>query len=78
MTQKERILRHLRDFGSITSLEAIHEYGILRLGSRIYDLRKAGFNIQGETVTGKNRYGEPVHFKRYRLAGGKGDFVGDA
>ena len=32
-TQCDRILRHLKDYGSITSLEAISEYGILRLAS---------------------------------------------
>lgn len=29
-TQNERILAHLREFGSITSLEATEEYGIKR------------------------------------------------
>ena len=31
ITQCERILRHLNDFGSITSLEAMQDYGIMRL-----------------------------------------------
>ena len=35
MNQTERILRHLQTFGAITSLEAIQDYGILRLASRI-------------------------------------------
>ena len=39
MTQNERILRHLRDNGSITPLDALSEYGIMRLASRISDLR---------------------------------------
>lgn len=39
ITQCERILRHLKDYGSITSLEAVNEYGIMRLASRINDLR---------------------------------------
>ena len=58
MTQCERILRHMQDYGSITSLEAVNEYGILRLASRICDLKDAGFPIKAEKVTGKNRYGE--------------------
>ena len=66
-TQCERILRHLRDYGSITQKEAYAEYGITRLASRINDLKKKGFNITSETVEGKNRYGEATHFSLYRL-----------
>ena len=66
-TQCERILRHLRDYGSITQGEAYSEYGITRLASRINDLKKKGFIITSETVTGKNRYGEDTHFSLYRL-----------
>ena len=67
-TQNDRILRHLKDFGSISSLEAITEYGILRLASRINDLKRMGYTITSETKTGKNRYGEPTHYSVYRLA----------
>ena len=66
-TQCDRILRHLRDYGSITSLEAITEYGILRLASRITDLKRSGHNIVSETATGKNRYGEKIRYSVYRL-----------
>lgn len=67
-TQCERILRHLKDFGSITSQEAMQEYGIMRLASRINDLRAQGVMIVSETATGKNRYGEATHYAVYRLA----------
>lgn len=66
-TQCDRIIRHLRDYGSITSIEAITEYGILRLASRINDLKRKGHNIVSETAVGKNRYGEKVHYSIYRL-----------
>lgn len=66
-TQCERVLRHLIDFGTITSWEAIQEYGILRLASRINDLRREGYNITSERRSGKNRYGEKTHFTIYRL-----------
>ena len=68
MTQCQRVIRHLEDFGSISSLEAIQEYGILRLASRISDLKRQGYDISAETVKGKNRYGETTHYKVYRLA----------
>ena len=67
--QNERILRHLCDYGSITSLEAMQDYGIMRLASRIHDLRTIGYDIRGETVAAKNRYGEPTRFVRYAIGG---------
>lgn len=69
MTQCERVLRHMKDFGSITSAEAITEYGIYRLASRISDLKKQGVPIEKETVSGKNRYGEWTSYAKYSLGG---------
>ena len=67
MTQADRIMRHLREYGSITQLEAMQEYGVYRLASRISDLRKAGIKIKRDMVKGKNRYGEATCFAEYRL-----------
>ena len=67
MTQCERILRHFKDYGSITSREAMNEYGIMRLASRISDLRKLGYDITVTTETSKNRYGEPTSYARYSM-----------
>ena len=69
LTQNQRIIRHLCDNGNITSAEAVNEYGIYRLASRIYDLKVAGYDIRGETVAAKNRYGEPTRFSRYTIGG---------
>lgn len=68
MTQCERVLRHMKEFGSITSAEAISEYGIYRLASRISDLKKLGVPIKKEMVSGKNRYGECTSFARYSIS----------
>lgn len=65
MTQCERILRHMEDWGSITGLEAVTEYGIMHLASRISEMRQAGIDIRSKMETSKNRYGEPVSYKRY-------------
>lgn len=67
VTQCDRILRHMRDYGSISSLEAITEYGILRLASRINDLKRKGYKISSETKKSKNRYDETTHFSVYKL-----------
>lgn len=67
LTQSERILRHLEIFGSITSLEAMRDYGIMRLASRVSDLKKDGLPVRTEFVRGKNRFGEPTCYARYIL-----------
>lgn len=68
MTQCERILKYMQDFGGITSMEAFHDLGCARLASRICDLKKAGYSIKHESVRKENRYGEPVTFYKYFLA----------
>ena len=67
MTQEEQILDYMERNGSITPLEAMNEFGIMRLGARIYDLKESGVKIITETVTSKNREGKRVRFARYRL-----------
>ena len=72
MTQIEKVLRHIQQFGSISSWEAITEYNITRLSAHIYELKKLGVNIISERQTTKNKFGETVNFAVYRL-GGKND-----
>lgn len=67
VTQCERIEQYMRDFGSITQLDAIKDLGVMRLASRISDLRKGGLRIIKEMEAGTNRYGESTHYARYRL-----------
>lgn len=67
ITQCERVLRHLNDYGSITCAEAVYEYGIMRLPARVSDLKRLGFPIETERKKGKNRYGENVSFASYSL-----------
>lgn len=65
MKQTERIKRYIDIHGSITSLEAMEELGVMRLASRISDMRQAGMAINATRVKGKNRYGHPIHYIRY-------------
>ena len=67
MTQCEKILKAMQENGSITSLEAMQEFGIMRLASRINDLKRAGVNINREMIKSKNRYGEPISYAKYTL-----------
>lgn len=68
MTQQQRILRHLKTFGSITSIDAFKDYGITRLSAVIYALKSQGHDIDAIRVCSKNRYGEPVSFCKYTLS----------
>ena len=67
MKQTERILKYMRDFGSITQVEAIRDLGCMRLAARIDDLKREGHMICRATETSKNRYGENTRYARYRL-----------
>ena len=66
-TQNDRILRYMRDFGSITQIEAMRDLGVMRLASRISDLKSRGYQIKTTWESSRNRYGEAVSYKRYRL-----------
>ena len=65
MTQNEQVLKYMEDFGSITPMDAMADLGIMRLASRIHDLSQMGYPIKREMVTGKNRYGNKVHYMKY-------------
>lgn len=64
---EDRILKHLIMNGSITTWEAIKEYGCTRLSHYIYVLRKEHF-IVDEWIHTTNRYGDKVKYKKYILA----------
>lgn len=63
MTQQDSILFHMRHFGCITPLEALRDYGCLRLAARIYDLRKKHRITETDVTENGKRYA------MYRLEG---------
>ena len=68
MNKTMAVLKHLEDFGSITSWEAIKEYGATRLSAIIYNLRKTyNLNIMTEEVNFVDRYGTSSSFAKYIL-----------
>lgn len=67
ITQRERIVEYIRKFGSITSSDAYNDLGITQLATRIKELKEQGYEFKTEWESKKNRYGEPVTFKRYYL-----------
>lgn len=66
-SHKTRVLNFLRENKSITSLQAINEFGNTRLASTIYSLRSNGHNIVTKEVQSLNRYGDKVSIARYVL-----------
>lgn len=70
ITLKSSILRHLKEFKSITSFEAFEEYGTTRLSAFIFELRKS-HNIADEVVEKTNRFGQKIRFKKYLYIGEK-------
>lgn len=69
MTQKQRIVRYLKDEGSITALEAVRELGVLQLSARLCELIEDGYDFDKKTESSLNRYGERVYYTRYSLKG---------
>lgn len=67
LTQNQRILDYLDSHGSITQLDASRELGIMRLASRISDLRRKGYHIDSKMDIVTNRYGEKCRVKRYSM-----------
>ena len=74
-TQNQRILDYIAEFGSITQLEALRDLGVMRLASRVSDLKRLGYPIISTNETVKNRYEEKCRIKRYSLAK-RGDSLG--
>lgn len=63
-----KILKYLKMFKNITSLEAINMFGETRLSARIYDLKKQGYRFKTETVRVMSRDGW-TYVARYTLEG---------
>ena len=67
MTQREAILQYIKDFGSITPMQAFADLGITKLATRISEMRKDGMEFRIETVHIRNRYGKAVSYAKYSL-----------
>lgn len=67
-TQVKRVLRYMREYGSITPLEAIASFGCTRLAAVIHVIRRMGIGVDMKMVAVRNRYGETCHVAEYRLS----------
>ena len=70
MNKTKAVMLHLQENGSITSWEAIKEYGATRLSAIIYNLRyHYGMDIRTEYVDFTDRYGNKTSYGKYILEG---------
>ena len=67
MTKTEKVMIHLREHNTITSLEAIELYGATRLSAIIYNLRKQGMNIRTDKIEFVDRFGSKAFYGKYVL-----------
>lgn len=70
LTQRDKVLNYIRQFGFITSWQAYQDLGITQLASRIFELKELGYEFKKTRVNTQNRLGEPTHYDEYRLVEG--------
>lgn len=62
-----QVLNHLQQYGTITSWQAIQQYGATRLASIICNLRKKGYDIETISILDKDRNGNVCPYAKYVL-----------
>lgn len=65
-SQNFQVLQYMEQHGSITSLEAYEDLRIMRLASRIHDLKEMGYDIR-TTTEHYFHDGIYTHYARYSL-----------
>ena len=65
LSQNDIVLEHLERFGVLTSLTAMNKYGIMRLASRVTDLRNMGYDIKRNWGYSKDKDGKVL--KKYAV-----------
>lgn len=67
--QVQRVLRYVERHGSITQREA-DRISVMRLPSRINELKKDGYIVNYTWEKVRNKYGETCRVKRYTIEKG--------
>lgn len=55
-SQKQQILDYMLDGNEITPIDALNKFGCFRLGARIADLKKDGYDIKTRIAKGDKNY----------------------
>lgn len=67
VTKFQQVTEHLQNYGTITSWQAIQQYGATRLSDIIFRLRKQGYDIETKTELTKDRNGNTCSYAKYIL-----------
>ena len=67
VNKTQLVLKHLKEKGNITSLEAIQKYGATRLSAIIFNLKDKGYEINTLMIDGKDRFGNESRYAKYVL-----------
>lgn len=67
MTKSDLVLRHLRDFNTISEPEALKNYEVKNLEPLIRRIRTKGYTVKKRVETERNLYDEQVNVYHYDL-----------
>lgn len=67
VSHKQRVLNAMQNGRTISPWYAINELGNTRLAATIHSLKKDGHEISCEIVEGKNKFGDKIHYAKYKL-----------
>ena len=66
-TQCSRLVSYIEMYGSISTMQAIVELGIINPSARVMELRAAGINVITTITEGRNRFDEPCRYAVYTI-----------
>lgn len=67
MTKTDAVLQWLKTHASISSMEAIENFGATRLSAIIFQLRRKGYKIETVWDVTTDRFGNRCRFGRYYM-----------
>lgn len=68
ISREQKILKYLRTYKTLTSMEAINMFGETRLSARIYDMKKDGYKFETTRIRVPTRDGW-TYVAQYRFLG---------
>lgn len=73
VSQKKMVLDYIREFGSITPIEAFRDMGITRLSAIVFILKEEGHDIKADIEIGRSRFGNLTRYARYSFGKDEGN-----
>lgn len=67
LSQLEWVRQQLEAGRTLTPFDALNDYGIMRLGARVWDLVEEGVAVKSRMVERTNRWGHTVRVAEYWL-----------